>query len=187
MPELPEVESLRLGLEPLLVQKTILNIQILEPKLVSGSGNQRQATTAKTQTFQQELANQTIIQITRRGKNLIFHFHSGKILLVHLKMTGQFIYKPKNGKSIIGGHPIEISEKILPNKHTHITFKLKKGTLYYNDTRMFGYLLYYPNTSSFERKNHFALLGREPLDKNFTSQYFIDSLKNKKSKIRPSS
>ena len=100
-------------------------------------------------------------------------------------MTGQFVYKPKIGReNIIGGHPIEISETTLPNKHTHIIFTLSEGTLYYNDTRMFGYLLYYPSFKDLEKRNHFKKLGLEPFDKNFTLTYFINSLKTKKGKIK---
>jgi len=100
-------------------------------------------------------------------------------------MSGQFVYRTKTNKTqVSGGHPIEISETQLPNKHSHIIFELQKGTLYYNDTRMFGYLLYYPTLKSFEQENHFALLGLEPLDKNFTLEYFEKSLRDKKGRIK---
>ncbi len=115
----------------------------------------------------------------------IERFVSGKVVLAHLKMSGQFVYKSNsNNSKVIGGHPIELSEKVLPNKHTHIILKLDKGTLYYNDTRMFGYLLYYPSLETFERENHFALLGLEPFDIKFTQDYLFESLKNKKGKIK---
>ncbi len=87
-------------------------------------------------------------------------------------------------KLISGGHPIELSETELPNKHSHIIFKLDHGTLYYNDTRMFGYLLYYKDEKSFEKENHFALYGVEPLSKDFTLKYLKESLKNIKGKIK---
>ena len=87
-------------------------------------------------------------------------------------------------KIVMGGHPIELSEKKLPNKHTHVIFELKNGALYYNDTRMFGYLLYYPNKETFEAEKHFAVYGVEPLSKQFTLKYFREELKNKKGKIK---
>ncbi|HEY0220639.1 MAG TPA: zinc finger domain-containing protein [Candidatus Paceibacterota bacterium] len=49
---------------------------------------------------------------------------------------------------------------------------------------MFGYLLYYPTLQAFESKNHFSLLGEEPLDKKFTKKYFIQALKQNKGKIK---
>ncbi|MBI3305631.1 DNA-formamidopyrimidine glycosylase, partial [Candidatus Nomurabacteria bacterium] len=75
-------------------------------------------------------------------------------------------------------------ERELPNKHTHVIFELERGTLFYNDTRMFGYLLYYSTIELFEGGNHFEALGLEPLEKNFTINYFAESLQKKKGKIK---
>jgi len=183
MPELPEVENLRRGLEKAIVGQKILGVKVNKPKLVSGKGNIRVASSKKVREFENGLKGERFAHIERRAKNLIFKFASGKIMLVHLKMSGQFAYHSKN-KTVIGGHPIEISEHKLPNKHTHVIFELEKGTLYYNDTRMFGYLLYYPSIEAFENENHFALLGLEPFDKKFTLKYLQESLKNKKGKIK---
>ncbi len=184
MPELPEVENLRIGLKKNILGQKILRVKVTKPKLVSGKGNIRKASIAKAHEFERGLKNEVFLKIERRAKNLIFQFQSGKVLLGHLKMSGQFVYKPKHGKQITGGHPIELSENKLPSKHSHIIFELQKGALYYNDTRMFGYLLYYPTVEAFEKENHFALLGLEPLDKNFTLEYFAESLKSKKGKIK---
>jgi formamidopyrimidine-DNA glycosylase len=100
-------------------------------------------------------------------------------------MTGQFVYQGKTeAASVSGGHPIELSESVLPNKHSHIIFTFRNGTLYYNDTRTFGYLLYFPSLKDFEKENNFSELGVEPLEKTFTEKYFIEALKNKKNKIK---
>ncbi|PIR68380.1 hypothetical protein COU49_01535 [Candidatus Nomurabacteria bacterium CG10_big_fil_rev_8_21_14_0_10_35_16] len=185
MPELPEVENLRRGLNKNILGQKIIKIKVSKPKLVSGKGNTRTASIKKVKEFKQKLKGEIFKTIERRAKNLIFRMRSGKIILVHLKMSGQFVYQSKsNKKTIVGGHPIELSEKIIPNKHTHIILELKKGTLYYNDTRMFGYVLYYPNEKEFEKENHFISLGLEPFDKNFTLQYFQEALKTKKGKIK---
>ncbi len=193
MPELPEVENLRLGLGHNIVGQKILEVKVTKPKLVSGNGTKRIASSQKTREFIKETLGEKFIGIDRRAKNLIFKLSHGKIILAHLKMSGQFVYLPlhkasarhsKNKEKIIGGHPIELSETKLPNKHTHIIFKLENGVLYYNDTRMFGYLLYYKDEKSFEKENHFQLYGVEPLGSGFTLKYFIESLKNKKNKIK---
>lgn len=177
MPELPEVENLRRGLERNIVGQRIKKVIVNKPKLVSGKGNIRIASNSKKNEFIKGATGEKFVAIKRRAKNLIFKLSNGKMILGHLKMSGQFVYKPNGrAKSIIGGHPIEISEHQLPNKHTHITFELERGTLYYNDTRMFGYLLYYPDEKSFEKENHFALYGLEPLSKEFTAKYFYDAL-----------
>jgi formamidopyrimidine-DNA glycosylase len=184
MPELPEVENLRRGLEKNILSQKILRVKVLKPKLVFSRGNARKVSPKKVREFESGLQGEMISEIERRAKNLIFRFASGKVMLVHLKMSGQFVYKGKNKEEVVGGHPIELSESVLPNKHTHITFELEKGSLYYNDTRMFGYLLYYPSVETFENANHFGLLGLEPFDPKFTSQYLIEELKSKKSKIK---
>ena len=208
MPELPEVENLRLGLVRVIVGQKIRKVEVRKPKLISGKGTLRVASKRKKTEFLKGIKGEYFIAIERRAKNLIFKLSHKKVLLVHLKMSGQFVYLPshkatarqskplktkvvsggpaRNAYSIAvaGGHPIELSETELPNKHTHVTFELEKGTLYYNDTRMFGYLLYYKNTKSFEFENHFKLLGLEPLSPQFTSKYFSSELKEKKGKIK---
>jgi formamidopyrimidine-DNA glycosylase len=186
MPELPEVENLRRGLEKNIVGQKILRVKVHKPKLVSGKGAVRKISPKKVQEFEQGLKGERFSKIERRAKNLIFRFASGKAVLVHLKMSGQFVYKTTSHKlkAFVGGHPIEISEKQVPNKHTHVIFELERGTLYYNDTRMFGYLLYYESIEAFEKENHFALLGLEPFDKKFTAEYLQEALKSKKSRIK---
>ncbi|MDP2789220.1 MAG: bifunctional DNA-formamidopyrimidine glycosylase/DNA-(apurinic or apyrimidinic site) lyase [bacterium] len=185
MPELPEVENLRRGLERAILGQKVKSVKVSKPKLVSGKGNIRIASEKKRKEFIKGLQGEKFLKIERRAKNLIFELSHGKIILAHLKMSGQFAYHPKNkGKNIIGGHPIELSEHTLPNKHTHIIFELEHGTLYYNDTRMFGYVLYYPSLEKFEKENHFALYGLEPLSKEFTPEYLYESLKEKSGKIK---
>jgi formamidopyrimidine-DNA glycosylase len=185
MPELPEVENLRLGLEKYILGQKIKSVVVTKPKLVSGKGTLRVASPKKVKEFVSSLENEKFVAVERRAKNLIFKLSNDKIILAHLKMTGQFVYKDnKNKNEVLGGHPIEISEKTLPNKHTHIIFKLNSGTLYFNDTRMFGYVLFYPSQDSFEKENHFKDYGVEPLNKEFTLKYFSEALKNQRRNIK---
>lgn len=183
MPELPEVENLRRGLQRAIIGQKIKSVEVRKPKLVSGKGNIRASSRAKARAFAHGLLGERFVAVERRAKNLIFRLSHGKIILAHLKMSGQFAYR-EGKKQITGGHPIELSEHILPNKHTHIIFELEKGSLYYNDTRMFGYLLYYPDTEAFEKENHFGMYGLEPFNRGFSVKYLHDALKNKKSKLK---
>lgn len=186
MPELPEVENLRRGLEKVIVGQRIKKVIVNKPKLVSGKGNVRIASQKKTREFTRGISGERFVVIERRAKNLIFKLSHGKIILAHLKMSGQFAYSPRQrrGRPVIGGHPIELSETELPNKHSHIIFELEKGTLYYNDTRMFGYVLYCPSAEKFEAENHFGLYGLEPLDNQFTITNFELGIKKSKGKIK---
>ncbi len=193
MPELPEVENLRIGLEREIRNQKILSAEVRLPKLVSGTGNKRKASSAKAAEFVKGVTGKKIIEIDRRAKNLIFKLSDGSAILVHLKMSGQFTYRPDKGWGLVeGGHfpnlatggPIELSRSALPNKHTHIIFKLDKGTLFYNDTRTFGYLIYYKNLAALQNSETLKNLGPEPLSKEFTVQYFESALKKKKKNLK---
>jgi formamidopyrimidine-DNA glycosylase len=72
MPELPEVENLRLGLEKNILDQKILSVTVKKPKLVSGLGTKRIASIKKVKEFEKELKNEVFFKIDRRAKNLIF-------------------------------------------------------------------------------------------------------------------
>lgn len=181
MPELPEVESVRLGLQKVLINQTILKVKVLDEKIVSSNSNIRIPNKEKTKEFINKIKNKKIIKIERRAKNIIILLDDDSIILIHLKMTGQLVYG--GSAKIIGGHPIlESYKNNLPNKHTHIIFELENGKLFYNDTRKFGYVLYYKNLEDAVDKKHFSKIGLEPFDENFTIKYFKENLNSKKYK-----
>jgi len=186
MPELPEVESLRRGLVKAIVGSRILRVKVLNEKIISGKGAKRYPDETKTREFGKNILSKKIGGIERRAKNLIIQLNTKEILLVHLKMTGQLVFVPKNKREKIsfGGHPIQESEINLPHKHTYIIFTLSNGTLYYNDVRQFGYVLYYKNENLLDEEKHFEDLGLEPFDKMFTLRYFKEKLKNKTTPIK---
>lgn len=107
MPELPEVETLRLGLRRKLLGQKILLIKVLAPKIISGNGTKRKASTSKTQKFLFGIKNKKISEIERIAKNLIFKFADESVLVIHLKMTGQLVFVGKNKERVLGGHPIK--------------------------------------------------------------------------------
>jgi len=197
MPELPEVESLKQSLEPYILNKEISKIQIKLPKIISGKGNKRQVSQQKADLFQKQVVGKKITKLYRRAKNLIFFLEDNSLLLIHLKMTGQLVYKSNKQSSknlIAGGHPIQLSEETLPHKHTHLIFKLidpqsvhdqsTAGYLYYNDVRQFGYILHYPNLGILESEGHFNCLGLEPLEADFTLDAFDKKLQTKKGVLK---
>jgi formamidopyrimidine-DNA glycosylase len=174
MPELPEVESLRRSLLPYIVGQTILEVKVKRGKIVSSSGTTRKDNLAKTIEFETKLIGQKIVGLERRAKNLMIRLESGNIILVHLKMTGQLVYKPIVGELVTGGHPIQESDSILPNKHSFVIWELADGTLFYNDVRQFGYVLFYDSYDAILADGHFADLGVEPLHDDFTLQSFSE-------------
>ena len=181
MPELPEVEALRRGLEPVLKGRKVCEVKVFKPKLVSSKSNKRFEDFAKVKEFINGITGETFMAVKRRAKNLVFYFESGRIMLVHLKMTGQMVYKNKS-EQVWAGHPIELSHSQLPNKHSHIIFTLDQGVLYYNDTRMFGYCLFFEDDSVLDE--HFKGLGVEPVSPDFTLELMLGGLTKYKKCIK---
>ncbi|MCX6747524.1 MAG: hypothetical protein NTW98_01060, partial [Candidatus Nomurabacteria bacterium] len=72
MPELPEVENLRIGLEKAILGQKILEVKVNHPKIVSGTGNMRTASKAKAEEFEKGLKGEKFVAVKRRAKNLIF-------------------------------------------------------------------------------------------------------------------
>lgn len=206
MPELPEVESIRRGLEKVLIEQKILSVEVISGKIVSSNSNIRIVDKEKVKEFKKGLLNKKITHLKRRAKNIIIELEDKSIILIHLKMTGQLVYEPKDSQIknkdtiksvkikqnkeaniIAGGHPIDVSyTNPLPNKHTHIIIKLESGTLFYNDVRKFGYVLYYQNQLEAINNGHFVDLGAEPLDSDFSIDYFKKRIISKNKSIKSS-
>ncbi|MDQ5957305.1 MAG: Formamidopyrimidine-DNA glycosylase [Patescibacteria group bacterium] len=185
MPELPEVESIRLGLKKVLVGQNVLEVNVNEGKIVSSNSNIRVSNDKKITEFKSNIKNKSIISVERRAKNIIIKLNDLSVILIHLKMTGQLVYEDSKKNKIIGGHPIINSyTDNLPNKHTHIIFELDNGSLYYNDTRKFGYVLYYKSVEKAIEANHFKKIGPEPLEKDFTLKDFREGLLSKNKNLK---
>lgn len=183
MPELPEVESLRKSLVPYIRGKRIDSVEVRLPKLVSGRGTKRVVNQIMADSFIDNIRRKVVIGLTRRAKNIIFTFDDNSVMIVHLKMTGQLVFKPFQAENedvlISGGHPIELSTSELPNKHSYIIFYFENGTLFYNDVRQFGYLLHFFSLEEATNNGHFAKLGFEPLNDDFVLKDFEINLKRK--------
>ncbi len=161
MPELPEVEIIKRGLNSVLVSKRIRAIEI-EPSF-------SKKILPNTEKFVSSLEGETIKKVSRRSKLLIFELKSGEKIVVHLKMTGQLVYKPKNNQIIAGGHPIA-SPQNLPNKFTRVTFSFNDGTkLFFNDVRKFGFMKLVDAKGLSDETQKY---GYEPIDKKFTLAHF---------------
>ena len=156
MPELPEVETIVQDLRKKILYKKIVKVDICLKRIVKGSNS----------SFVKILTNQYIKEIKRRGKLLIFSLSvKDKYLIIHLKMTGQLVYK-KGNKIIGGGHEESSTVSNVPNKYSHVRIYFKdKSALYYNDIRQFGFLKI---ISRKELDEYLDNYGVEPLSSNFT-------------------
>ncbi len=145
MPELPEVETTKRGIQPY-VEGTMLTQVIVR---------QVQLRWAVPETLQQ-LKNATVLAVTRRAKYLILKTNQGDII-GHLGMSGTL-------RLVDNGTPVQ--------KHDHIDFIFDNGkTLRYNDPRRFGAWLWAANALQHPR---LQALGPEPLSENFTPEYLFE-------------
>lgn len=161
MPELPEVETVRRGLEALIVGKKVAFATSDNPKSFPNA----------PQDVASFLVGATIQDIYRRAKLLIVGLSSGYSLLVHLKMTGQLVYVD-SGVRFGAGHPNDSLVQELPDRSTRVTISFDDGsTLYFNDQRKFGWVRLMP-TIEVPNIDFMKKVGPEPLEADFTAAQF---------------
>ena len=189
MPELPEVETVRRQLEPVLVGQTLRAIEVLRDKSFQGDGTlvlhkEVVAVDRTAKVLQLKLEDGVVAQIpgsatgiTRsQDRRLVY-------LLVHLKMTGQLIYQRtinndqrsmKNGdERIVGGHPSNSWNNRLPDNHTRVILYFDRGVLFFNDMRVFGWV---KAVEPKELKNEFRNFGPDIHTEKVTYKYFYEQL-----------
>jgi formamidopyrimidine-DNA glycosylase len=179
MPELPEIETVKLQLQKHLIGKTIDHLAKLHVKSVQGNIDL--------------VKGKKIISIERKGKMLIIKLNNNLNICIHFKMTGQLIFRKfeiRNSKFenytkniIVGGHPSSDWIGELPNKHTRAVFQfIDKSKLYFNDQRLFGWIKILDD-NDIQSLNFLKNLGPEPWDINDQDFYNIISKKKKSIKL----
>lgn len=167
MPELPEVETIRRDLAGVLRGKCVKAFVARKPKLLRNS----------IVTFRRALLGAQIKQVKRRAKQLLFQLSSEYTLLVHLKMSGQLVWRSAQGKLRVGGHPIS-GVSTIPNQYTYITLWFTdRSVLYFNDVRQFGY---WRVVKTSELKAVLGDYGPEPLGGLFTLDAFRKRLERRR-------
>lgn len=160
MPELPEVETVRRRLEPYLVGRVFDHVEIADPRVTRPFDPAEVAA---------ELAGERVERVERRGKYLIFRFESGRVLLIHLRMTGNVLYAPDGAN---GGDP-----------HRRAVISLDNGAdVVYRDVRRFGTWLL---VEAGELDHYLATrLGEEPLARRFTAHALGRRLANRRAPVK---
>jgi formamidopyrimidine-DNA glycosylase len=161
VPELPEVETVRRRLEPELVGRRLEHVEILDPRLTRPFDPAEVAA---------ELEGERIAALDRRGKYLVVRFDSGRVLLVHLRMTGQLLHA--NGGSL----PAE-------DAHRRAVVRLDDGSdVIYRDVRRFGtWLLVEPGELDPYLDER---VGLEPLVRGFTPKRLGESLAGRRAPVK---
>jgi formamidopyrimidine-DNA glycosylase len=156
MPELPEVETIKNELLPLVVGRRITGVTLIWEGIVKE---------IPADEFCSRIIGQEITAITRQGKYLFFHLSNQNYLLIHLKMTGSLI---------VSQSPPE------PVKFVRAIIHLDNGTsIYFRDPRKFGMMRLVSDTTYIRDK-----LGPEPLEESFTPQLLAERLANRTAPIK---
>ena len=158
MPELPEVETIRLGIINKLKGKKIKAIEIRVPKLFIGAKN--------------DIIGAKIQNAKRVAKILEIVLDNGYSILIHLKLTGQLIYQKAGETKIgVGIHFQKAYGQPLPHTHTHIIYTFSDGSkLYFNDLMKFGWHKVIKSSDVVKILGP-DKYGPEPGNKNFNNQY----------------
>ena len=160
MPELPEVETIRVGLEPHLVGRTFERVEIADGRLTRPYDPVETAA---------ELTGETVAALERRGKYLVVRFETGRVLLIHLRMTGSLLHLREGAGS--------------EDPHRRAVVKLDNGSdVAYRDVRRFGtWLLLEPG----ELEPYLASrVGVEPLGRSLTAKSVADRIARRRAPVK---
>lgn len=165
MPEGPEVETIRRGLELGVVGQTIAAVSVRFEK-----------TFAAAPAARAQLEGARVLHVARRGKVLVMELSSGSALMFHLKMTGQMVLVKADGERYAGGHPSGSMSAPLPDGSTRVIFEFGSGDrLFFNDQRKFGWIKLVP-LGEVEEDTLVRRLGPEVADEAFTPAYLQGQL-----------
>lgn len=162
MPELPEVETVRRGMEMRILGQTIravccgeLGLRMPFPK-----------------TLKADLEGQAITRILRRAKYILVHLQSGKVMILHLGMSGRVRIHSRNSG-------------VAKGKHDHLVMDFENGARFvFTDPRRFGVVLLAENESAAHAHASLKDIGPEPLEDAFTGNVLAARLKGKKVPIK---
>lgn len=166
MPEGPEVETIRRGLELGIVGQTVAEVEVL----FDGSFPAGPAERARW------LAGSAVTHLARYGKVLALELSSGYALMFHLKMTGQLVLVKADGERFAGGHPTGSMASTLPDRSTRVVFDFESGDrLFFNDQRKFGWIKLVP-TEEVQQDALVKRMGPEALSNDFSVGYLSSQL-----------
>lgn len=179
MPELPEVETVRLGLAPTMVGATIARVELNRPNLRFPFPER----------FSERLTGQTIIALSRRAKYLVADLSSGEALAMHLGMTGRFtIHAPSGEAALTPGDfyykAVASGAVAAPSPHDHVLFHFGSGaSIVYNDPRRFGFMELIDRTA-LDAHPLFRNIGVEPLGNALSGELLLTLFRGKSAPLK---
>ncbi|TDK50075.1 bifunctional DNA-formamidopyrimidine glycosylase/DNA-(apurinic or apyrimidinic site) lyase [Antarcticimicrobium luteum] len=167
MPELPEVETVRRGLAPVMEGQVMERVEVNRPDLRWPFPDRMAA----------RLTGRRVLQLRRRSKYLLADLDSGETLLVHLGMSGRMTVSGDPLGRFVHDHPAR-------EKHDHVVFHMDSGArVTFNDPRRFG-AMDLMETAAADRHRLLAVLGPEPLGNDFNEAYLIAALAGKNTPVK---
>lgn len=166
MPELPEIETIKLQLGKVLIGERIKKVIVLSSKSVHGDP--------------QKIEGLKIIGVRRIAKVLLVDLEKEMCVAFHFKMTGQLILERERGR-IVGGHPTKDFVGKLPSSHTRASFQFDKATLFFNDQRRFGWIKI-DKRKEIDNLDILANMGPEPFE--ISPDQFVKLVKRSKRAIK---
>lgn len=172
MPELPEVETVRRGLEPVMVNAAIEKLEVRRPDLRFPFPPR----------FKARIEGQIVTSLGRRAKYLLADLSSDEVLIMHLGMSGRFTIHPPQGKGGKLGNLYHDSERV--DAHDHVTFHLSNGArVVYNDPRRFGFMDLVPR-AELQTSKHMKGIGIEPLGNELDDDLIRTKFQGKKAPLK---
>jgi formamidopyrimidine-DNA glycosylase len=173
MPELPEVETVRSGLEPVLTGRRFVRVEQRRPDLRF----------PLPERFAERLTGRRVLRLDRRAKYILVHLDRDEVLAMHLGMTGRLIVSNGGGERdlTLGQYVYEHGKDA---RHDHLVFTMSGGAVVtYNDARRFGYMTLIPERE-LANDAFFAGLGVEPLSEDLNGAYLAQRARGRKADIK---
>ncbi|SEL05926.1 bifunctional DNA-formamidopyrimidine glycosylase/DNA-(apurinic or apyrimidinic site) lyase [Pacificibacter marinus] len=167
MPELPEVETVRRGLEPSMTGAVITQADVNRPDL----------RWPFPELMAERISGARVLQLRRRSKYILADLDTGETLLIHLGMSGRMTVSGDPLGQFVHEHPALI-------KHDHVVFHMENGArVAFNDPRRFG-AMDLLDTGTAEAHPLLVKIGPEPLGNDFHEAYLVSALKTKNTPIK---
>ncbi|MCV6584477.1 MAG: bifunctional DNA-formamidopyrimidine glycosylase/DNA-(apurinic or apyrimidinic site) lyase, partial [Marinibacterium sp.] len=167
MPELPEVETVRRGLVPVMEGQRIIRAEVNRPDLRWPFPDR----------MAERLTGARVAHLGRRSKYLLAALDTGDTLLVHLGMSGRMVVSGDRLGRFVHDHPA-------PEKHDHVVFHMEGGArITFNDPRRFGAMDLIPS-DGLDRHKLIAVLGPEPLGNAFDEDHLVAALAGRNTPIK---
>jgi formamidopyrimidine-DNA glycosylase len=171
MPELPEVETVRRGLAPVLEGRVLTWVEARRPNLRFPFPDR----------FCERLKGAKVSHLDRRAKYLVAHLDTHEALIMHLGMSGRFSVVNDQGVKTFDDYAYDTGAD---PKHDHVVLYVEGGAqIVYNDPRRFGFMDIVAS-GEIETCKHFVAMGPEPLGNSFNAKVLVNAFDGKKSPIK---